>query len=82
MALFAFFVRFCDVGNWSLRVFALFGQNALVVYLLQGLIGNAWLEYGPRDAPLWFAFALWLGYLGVMCLFLRHLDRQGIHIKL
>jgi uncharacterized membrane protein YeiB len=82
MALFAIFIRLCDEGNWSLRVFALFGQNALVVYLLQGLIGNAWLEYGPRDAPLWFALALWLGYLGVMCLFLRHLDRQGIHIKL
>jgi hypothetical protein len=71
--------------RWRLRLglFALFGDNALVVYLLHWAVRDSVEDLVPIDAPLWYVlcvgFALYFGVVAAMTAYLR---RHGLFLRL
>ena len=65
LALYAVFYVACDVWGWQLGLFRTLGTNALVGYILHGMVDDAVSPFIPRDSPGWYVTA---GFL----LLLRH----------
>ena len=58
------------------------GRNALAAYILHGIVNDTIKTWTPRDAPLWYGM-LSLGlFLAICYLFLWHLHRQRLFLKL
>ncbi len=79
---YAGFVAACDGAGLQLGLFRIFGRNALAAYILHGLVAGAVKPYVPRDAPGWYVAAGFGVYLAINTLFIRHLDRNGLHLRL
>lgn len=61
---YAVFVLLCDVGTMRVRLFTLFGQNALVAYAIHHPVAEMVLQVVPKDSPLWWvAIGLCVFYL-------------------
>ena len=69
-------------GGLGLGLFRTFGTNALVAFILHELVGGAVGPFVPRDAPLLYLAAGFLTYFGIIYLFVRHLEKNGIYLKL
>lgn len=82
LALFGVFYIACDRWGWRLGLFRTLGTNALVAYVLHGIVGNAVERFMPDDSPGWYVAAGFLLYFGVTYLFIRKLERDGIYLKL
>ncbi|QDS92902.1 hypothetical protein FF011L_16560 [Roseimaritima multifibrata] len=52
---YAMFVLACDIGSMRFRLFALFGQNALVAYAIHHPVAEMVLQIVPKDSPVWWA---------------------------
>ncbi|MDY3553843.1 heparan-alpha-glucosaminide N-acetyltransferase domain-containing protein [Gemmata sp. JC717] len=78
----ALFVLACDVGGLRWGVFDTFGSNALAVYIAHGLVFDAAKPFVPRDAPLWYVAAACGLALGLCYLFVRHLEKHRLFLKL
>ncbi len=76
------FVFFCDRLKWSWSFLATLGGNALVAYILLGMIEVLFHPYAPKDAPGWFALSAWLVEIGLRWLFLRNLEKNGVRIRM
>src|SRR5262249_45407608 len=64
LAVYSAFLAACDGAGWQLRLFRVFGRNALAAYILHGLVAGAVKPFVPSDAPGWyvaggFAFYFW-----------------------
>ncbi|MGD9720382.1 MAG: hypothetical protein AB7O59_06880 [Pirellulales bacterium] len=82
LALYAVFYIICDVWGWQLAMFRTFGVNALAGYVLHGMVDGAVSSYVPRDSPGWYVTAAFCVFFGITWLFLRHLEKSGIYLKL
>ncbi len=82
LAVYALFYLACDVWGWHLGLFRTLGTNALVGYILHGMVGNAVEPFIPRDAPGWYVAAGFAVYFGITYLFIRHLEKNNIYLKL
>jgi predicted acyltransferase len=82
LALYALFFLACDVGQWQLGIFGTLGSNALAGYVLHELIGTAVKAYAPADSPLWYTCCAIVLYLAICYLFLRHLERHKLFLRL
>ncbi|WP_422931253.1 hypothetical protein [Singulisphaera sp. PoT] len=82
LAVYAIFVVLCDRAGLQAGIFRTFGQNALVTYLLHGMIGGAIKPFVPNDSPLWYVGAAVGLYFLINYLFIRSLERDGIHLRL
>jgi len=82
LAVYALFVLACDRGRLRVGLFATLGSNALAAYLIHDLVGDAIKPYAPRDAPLWFVVAAFGLFLAVCYLFVRHLEKNRIFLRL
>jgi hypothetical protein len=82
LALYAVFYLACDVWGWQLGLFRTLGTNALVGYILHGIVDRAVSSFIPRDAPGWYLTAGFLAYFGITWLFIRHLEKNNIYLKL
>jgi hypothetical protein len=82
LAVYALFVLACDRGRLQIGLFATLGSNALAAYLIHDLVGDAIKPYAPRDAPLWFVVAAFGLFLGVCYVFVRHLEKNRIFLRL
>lgn len=82
LAVYALFYIACDVWGWQLGVFRTLGTNALVGYILHGIVADAVRPFIPRDAPGWYVTAGFLVYFGITYLFIRHLEKNNIYLKL
>jgi predicted acyltransferase len=51
----ALFVILCDLGSLRLTLFDDLGRNAFGAYVLHLIVLSTWEDFGPRDAPLWYA---------------------------
>ncbi len=58
------------------------GRHALAGYVLHDLVGEAVKPYTPKDAPLWYALSAFAVYLAILSLFLRHLDKHKLYLRL
>lgn len=73
----------CDKWGMSFFVFRTFGVNALLGYILQGLIGsNLVQQFLPGDPPDWYAWANFGVYFFLMWLFLRFFEKNKIFIRM
>ncbi len=82
LALYAVFYVVCDVWGWQLGMFRTFGTNALVGYILHGMVDSAVSRFIPRNAPGWYLTAGFLVYFGITYLIIRHLEKSNIYLKL
>jgi predicted acyltransferase len=82
LALYALFYIVCDVWGWQLGVFRTLGTNALVAYILHGMVDRTVSAFMPRDSPGWYVTAGFLLYFGITWLFIRHLEKNNIYLKL
>lgn len=82
LAVYALFVIACDLGPLRVGVFRTFGRNALIAYALHGLVAGAVKPYVPKDAPLGYALAGFSLFFGITYLFVRHLEKEKIYIRL
>jgi predicted acyltransferase len=82
LALYAAFYIVCDVWGWQLGLFRTLGTNALVGYILHGIVDDSVSRFIPRDSPGWYVTAGFLVYFGITYLFIRHLEKNNIYLKL
>ena len=71
----------CDLGGFQLAFFRTFGTNALIAYVLHGMVGNAVQPFFPKDSPAWFAIFGLVLFFWITWLFVRHLEKQGAYLR-
>jgi Kef-type K+ transport system membrane component KefB len=73
----------CDKWGYSFFVFRTFGVNALLGYILQGLIGGSLTQaFLPGDPPAWYAWANFGVYFFLMWFVLRFFEKSKIFIRM
>ncbi len=82
LALYALFALACDRGRLRLGLFATLGSNALAAYIIHDLVEDAIKPYTPQDAPLWFVLAALALFVAICYLFIRHLEKNQIFLRL
>lgn len=82
LALYAVFVVLCDRWRLRLGVFDTLGQNALAAYLIHSVVSGAVKPYVPRDAPLWYVLAAFALFFTICYVFLRHLEKHRLYLRL
>jgi len=82
LALYAAFYVACDVWGWKLGVFRTLGTNALIGYILHGRVDDSVSRFIPRDSPGWYVSAGFILYFAITWLFIRHLEKSNIYLKL
>jgi peptidoglycan/LPS O-acetylase OafA/YrhL len=63
-------------------LFRTFGQNALAAYVIHEFVGNALGSFAPPDSPLWWVAATFAVYFGITYVFVRHLEKNGIYLRM
>jgi predicted acyltransferase len=82
LAAYAFFVLLSDLGGWQVGFFRTLGQNALAAYILHELVNNAVHAFAPDNSPLWWVLTTFAIYVGITYMFVRHLEKHGIFIRM
>lgn len=76
------FIVLGDMRNIRITLFADLGQNAFAAYVIHLLVLGAWGEFGPRDAPLWFAVAFTASGCLLAWLMTRWCNARGLFFRL
>jgi predicted acyltransferase len=82
LAVYAIFVLLSDLAHWQLGIFRTFGQNALAAYILHEIVSNAVGSFAPNDSPLWWVTTTFAVYVGITYLFVRHLEKNGLYLRM
>ncbi len=78
----ALFRLVCDGWRWRLYYLDLLGQNALAGYIIHDLVADTEKPFMPKDSPLWYVLAAFGVYLAIISLFLRHLEKHRLYLRL
>lgn len=82
MVIFALMMIVCDGWGVQIGMFRTLGVNALIGYILHGMVFEAVKPFAPKDSPLWFIFLAFGIALGICYLVLRTLEKQKILFRL
>jgi hypothetical protein len=82
LAAYALFFAMCDVGGWQTSLFRIFGQNALVAYVIHPLVAAAVKPYLPNDSPAWYLVGGFSIYFAVCVAFNAYLERHKLFVRL
>jgi hypothetical protein len=82
LAVYMFFVLLSDVGRVQIGLFRTLGTNALAAYVLHEMVNGAVHAFAPNDSPLWWVASTFAVYVGITYMFVRHLEKQGIFIRM
>ena len=82
LAVLALFRWLCDHRGWRWGYLDLLGRHALAGYIIHSMVEGAVKPFVPKDAPGWYVVLAIGVYLGIVTLFLRHLDRNRLFLKL
>jgi predicted acyltransferase len=82
LAVYTFFVLLSDLGRVHIGLFRTLGTNALAAYVLHEIVGGAVGSFAPKDSPLWWVSGTFALYFGITYLFVRHLEKHGIFIRM
>lgn len=82
LAIFLLFYLLCDEWNLSFFPFQVFGTNSLAGYVLHLLAMDAIDPFVPADAPVWYVICSLCVFFGVMWVFVRHLQKNNIYLRL
>ncbi len=72
----------CDKLRFELPVFRVFGNNALICYILHSMVMGAIKPFVPKDAPMWYVVSSWLLVMAIMWTFVRSLERNKVFLRL
>lgn len=78
----ALFVIVSDLKNFRFGLFTDLGQNAFAAYVIHLLVMTAWGEFGPRDAPLWYAISYTVSGCVLAWLTTRWCNQRGLFFRL
>ena len=81
LALFNLFFLINDVWGRQLPLFRTFGTNALIVYVLHGIVIDAVRPFVPKDAPIWYVLCAMVTFFIVSWVMVRHLERQKVFFR-
>ena len=81
-AVYACFFLFSDLGGRQIAFLRTLGQNALAAYILHELVARAVQAFAPADSPLWWVAATFTLYVGITYLFVRHLEKNGVYLRM
>jgi len=81
LALFNLFFILNDVAGGQLSVFRTFGTNALLAYVLHGIVIDAVRPFVPKDAPLWYVLCGMIAFFVVTWVVMRQLERQKVFFR-
>jgi hypothetical protein len=82
LAVYALFVLVCDVGKIEWGVFRTLGTNALAAYIIHDFVAEAIKPLAPSDAPVWFVLTVTAIFLIICYVFLRHLEKNKLFLRL
>ena len=82
LAVYACFFLFSDLGGRQIALLRTLGQNALAAYILHELVARAVQAFAPADSPLWWVAATFTLYVGITYLFVRHLEKNGVYLRM
>ena len=82
LAVFAILVALCDLGGVQIGFFRTFGSNALAAYVIHEVVGQAVGRFAPHDCPLGWALGSFAIFAGITYLFVRHLEKSGIYLRM
>ncbi|MDA0833430.1 MAG: hypothetical protein O2955_08550 [Planctomycetota bacterium] len=82
LAVYAFFIAWCDIQGHQLGLFRTLGVNALAGYIIHGFVDQAVSPFVPRDVPAGVLIASTLAYLWVCYFFLRYLEVKKLFFRL
>jgi hypothetical protein len=81
-AVYAAFLVACDRWGWRWGYLDLLGRHALAGYVIHEMVSGAVKPFVPKDSPGWYVALGFAIYLGVTTVFLRHLDRHKLYLRL
>jgi predicted acyltransferase len=82
LAMYCLFYLACDVWGWRFGAFTTLGTNALIGYVLHGIVGDSVGAFVPRDAAAWYVAAAFALYFSITYWMLRFLEKSGVFIKM
>jgi hypothetical protein len=82
LAVFVLFHLGCDRLGWRVGLFRTLGTNALLAYILGGMVEEALKPFVPRDAPAPEVAAAFLVFFAASYLLARVLEKKGIVLRL
>ncbi len=82
LAVYALFFELCDRRGLQTAVFRIFGQNALVAYVIHPMVASAVKPYLPNDSPLWYLAAGFSLYFAICVAFNWYLERHRLFVRL
>lgn len=71
----------CDMWGWRLGFFETFGTNALLAYVLHGMVGSAVKPFVPNDVPGWYMWGSVVLYFWMNWVILRHFEKRKIYLR-
>ena len=82
LAVYSLFFALCDRQGWQTALFRIFGQNALVAYVIHPMVAGAVKPYVPKDSPLWYVGLGFCVYFAVCISFNWYLERHKLFVRL
>ncbi|HZU38334.1 MAG TPA: hypothetical protein VFA18_20585 [Gemmataceae bacterium] len=82
LAVFALFALACEVGGLRLGIFTTLGSNALAAYIIHELLMHAIKPLTPHDSPMAYVLAAVALFVALCYLFIRHLEKHKLFLKL
>ena len=83
IALYALFIFLADLGGMTVGIFTTFGMNPLAAYVFHSIIKHSMREFlTPRDSPEWYVWMMTGIFIGLTYLFVRHLEKHNIYVRL
>jgi predicted acyltransferase len=82
LAVYALFFELCDRRGWQTALFRIFGQNALVAYMIHPMVSTAVRPYLPNDSPFWYLAAGFSVYFAICVAFNWYLERHRLFVRL
>jgi len=82
MALYALFIVLTDFGGVHVGVFRTFGMNPLAAYAIHEVVAVSMHNWVPSNSPQWYCWFITFVFMSINYLFVRHLEKHNIYIRL
>lgn len=82
LAVFLVFYIACDHLKLQSTFFRVFGMNAFAGYVFHEIVGGGVKPFVPADAPRWYVYCALSVFFALTYLFVRHLDKNGIYVRI